>query len=47
LLALGPHVLPIPGASRVASIENSLTAVGTVLDAEDLAAIDRMSNRRL
>jgi aryl-alcohol dehydrogenase-like predicted oxidoreductase len=42
LLALGPHVVPIPGASRVASIANSLTATGIALDAEDLAILDRV-----
>ena len=46
LLALGPHVLPIPGASKVASIENSLTAVGLALDTDDLAALDRLSTPR-
>jgi aryl-alcohol dehydrogenase-like predicted oxidoreductase len=39
LLAKGPHVVPIPGASKVASIESSLTAVGVALDAEDLEAL--------
>ncbi len=46
LLALGPHVLPIPGASKVASIENSLTAAKLALDADDLAVIDRLSTHR-
>ena len=46
LLALGPHVLPIPGASRVASITNSLTAAGIALDGEDLAALDRVGKQR-
>ncbi|MEO8465603.1 MAG: aldo/keto reductase [Gammaproteobacteria bacterium] len=46
LLALGPHVLPIPGASRVASIENSLTAAALTLDTDDLAALDRLSTQR-
>ena len=35
LLCLGPHLLPIPGASRVASILDSLTAVRFELDEED------------
>ena len=46
LLALGPHVLPIPGASRVASIENSLTAATLALDADDLTALDRLKTHR-
>jgi aryl-alcohol dehydrogenase-like predicted oxidoreductase len=45
LLAQGPHVLPIPGASRVASIEDSLTAGAIVLDAGDLAALDQVGKR--
>jgi aryl-alcohol dehydrogenase-like predicted oxidoreductase len=40
LLAQGPHLLPIPGASRVASVVDSLAAAELRLDAEDLAAID-------
>jgi aryl-alcohol dehydrogenase-like predicted oxidoreductase len=46
LLALGPHVLPIPGASRVASIENSLTAAALTLDADDLAALNGLRGKR-
>ena len=46
LLALGPHVLPIPGASRVSSIESSLTAAGLVLDADDLAVLGRVGAQR-
>jgi len=45
LLALGAHVLPIPGASRVASIENSLTAVNVQLEAGDLATLDSIAKR--
>jgi aryl-alcohol dehydrogenase-like predicted oxidoreductase len=45
LLALGPHVLPIPGASKVASIENSLTAVNVQLEAADLAVLDGLGKR--
>ena len=45
LLAQGPHVLPIPGATKVASIESSLTAPNVRLDADDLAALDRLSQR--
>jgi aryl-alcohol dehydrogenase-like predicted oxidoreductase len=40
LLAQGPHVLPIPGATRVASIVDSLAAAELRLDAADLAALD-------
>ncbi len=40
LLSLGEHVLPIPGASRVASIRDSLTATALQLDEADLAAIN-------
>lgn len=39
LLAQGPHILAIPGARRVASIESSLTATRVQLDDEDLAAL--------
>jgi aryl-alcohol dehydrogenase-like predicted oxidoreductase len=39
LLAKGAHVLPIPGASKVASVESSLSAVGVTLDNEDLEAL--------
>jgi aryl-alcohol dehydrogenase-like predicted oxidoreductase len=46
LLAQGPHVLPIPGASRVASITNSLSAAETTLDADDLAELDGLHGRR-
>ena len=46
LLALGPHVLPIPGASKVASIENSLTATALTLGADDLAVFDRLNTQR-
>lgn len=40
LLGKGPHLLPIPGASRPASIADSLRAVGLRLDPEDMEAID-------
>jgi aryl-alcohol dehydrogenase-like predicted oxidoreductase len=42
LLAVGPHVLPIPGASKVASATSSLGAVRIALDADDLAALDTL-----
>jgi aryl-alcohol dehydrogenase-like predicted oxidoreductase len=46
LLALGPHVLPIPGASRVASVTNSLSAATLALDGDDLAALGHLDSRR-
>ncbi len=39
LLAQGPHILPIPGASKISSVESSLTALQVTLDDEDLAAL--------
>ena len=39
LLGLGSHVLPIPGASRVASIVDSASAAGLALSAEDARAV--------
>ena len=38
-MTLGEHVLPIPGASKVASILDSMTATDLRLDDEDLAAL--------
>jgi aryl-alcohol dehydrogenase-like predicted oxidoreductase len=46
LLAQGPHILPIPGASKVSSIESSLTATRVRLDAEDLAALAALGSRQ-
>ena len=40
LLAKGPHVLVIVGASRAASIEDSARAAELELDAGDIAQID-------
>lgn len=40
LLAKGPHVLPIPGASRPESIVSSWGAMEVRLDADDLAALN-------
>lgn len=40
LLGKGEHLLPIPGASKPASIADSLRAIGLRLDPEDLRAID-------
>ena len=39
LLSLSPAVIPIPGASRPASIRDSAAAVDVRLDEEDLAAL--------
>jgi len=46
LLAKGPHILPIPGASKVTSVENSLSAASVLLDTDDVAALDKLSARR-
>jgi aryl-alcohol dehydrogenase-like predicted oxidoreductase len=43
LLAQGEHVLPIPGASKVASATSSLTATGIALEAADRTAIDALA----
>jgi aryl-alcohol dehydrogenase-like predicted oxidoreductase len=45
LLHKGQHILPIPGASKVASIRDSLQATHLNLSAEDIAAIDRLPDR--
>jgi aryl-alcohol dehydrogenase-like predicted oxidoreductase len=39
-LAISPAVVPIPGASRPESVQDSFRAVDLVLDDEDLAALD-------
>ncbi|WP_045226258.1 aldo/keto reductase [Methyloterricola oryzae] len=41
-LAMGGHVLPIPGASRVASIRDSLAATELALEPGDIELIDRL-----
>ena len=46
LLAQGPHIVPIPGASKVTSITSSLTAPRVQLDAEDLAALAALGSRK-
>ena len=43
LLAKGPHVLVIVGASRAATIEDSARAADLELDASDLAQIDAVT----
>jgi aryl-alcohol dehydrogenase-like predicted oxidoreductase len=45
LLAQGPHIVPIPGATKVTSVESSLTAPRVRLDAEDLAALAALGSR--
>ena len=46
LLAKGEHVLPIPGASKVASATSSLSATRIALDADDLASLDALGTDR-
>jgi aryl-alcohol dehydrogenase-like predicted oxidoreductase len=43
LLARGEHIIPIPGASRTASVRSSLEAERLRLDAEDLEALNRLA----
>jgi aryl-alcohol dehydrogenase-like predicted oxidoreductase len=43
LLERGEHIVPIPGASKVASIEDSLRATAITLDAADLDALNPQS----
>lgn len=42
LLAKGPHILPIPGASKPTSIASSWQAQAVQLDAADMAALDAL-----
>ena len=42
LLAQAEHVLPIPGATKIASATSSLSATRIALDADDLAALDAL-----
>jgi aryl-alcohol dehydrogenase-like predicted oxidoreductase len=44
LLAKGGHVFPIPGASRPASIRDSMEALRLNLTDEDIRAIDQMAD---
>jgi aryl-alcohol dehydrogenase-like predicted oxidoreductase len=46
LLAKGPHVLPIPGATKIASVKSSLSAVDVLLDGDDLDALATLGARR-
>lgn len=43
-LAQSPTVIPIPGASRPASIESSVAALDITLTADELAALDEVSS---
>ncbi len=45
LLHKGQHILPIPGASKAASIRDSLQATHLALSAEDIAALDRLPDQ--
>ena len=45
LLHKGRHILPIPGASRVASIRDSLGALDLTLNPDEIAALDRLPDR--
>ena len=40
-LAISPAVVPIPGASRPESVQDSFRATELVLDEDDLAALSR------
>lgn len=42
LLHQGRHIIPIPGASRVASIQDSLSALDIRLSADEVAALEQM-----
>jgi aryl-alcohol dehydrogenase-like predicted oxidoreductase len=46
LLAQGPHILPIPGASKPASIVSSMAAPNVQLDAADLADLATIAAKR-
>jgi aryl-alcohol dehydrogenase-like predicted oxidoreductase len=46
LLAKGEHIIPIPGASKPASIADSLRALQLRLDPEDIQAIDTLPELR-
>ena len=42
LLHKGEHILPIPGASKVSSITDSLQAIHVRLDKEDMQVLDKL-----
>jgi aryl-alcohol dehydrogenase-like predicted oxidoreductase len=45
LLDKGPHILPIPGATKISSVESSLSAANISLDSGDVAALDALGAR--
>ena len=45
-MARSPVVLPIPGTSSVAHVEDNIAAVGVRLDTEDLADLDALTAPR-
>ena len=47
LLAQGPHIVPITGATKITSVESSLTAPRLQLDSEDLAALADLVARKI
>lgn len=46
LLAKGGHILPIPGASKPSSIQDSFKAIEVRLTDEDIAALDALPDAR-
>lgn len=42
LLHKGPHILPIPGASKIASVQSSMEAVSLQLETEDMERISQL-----
>ena len=44
LLHRGAHIIPIPGASRVGSIESSLAALAVELSSAEIAALDALAD---
>jgi aryl-alcohol dehydrogenase-like predicted oxidoreductase len=47
LLAQGPNIVPIPGATKITSIESSLAAPRVQLDSADLAALADLGARKV
>jgi len=45
LLAQSPHIVPIPGTTKEARLEENLAAVDVVLDDDDLRQIDEAASR--
>ena len=44
LLHKDEHILPIPGASKVSSITDSLKTLEVVLEKEDIELLDELSD---